>query len=324
LLAEIDENLVRADLSPAERAMHVGRRKELYEKLHPETKTGGAPGAGKGKGKRKRNANLASFQDQTAKSTGQSKRKVARDATRAKHIVVLAEIAGTVLDQGDELDAMAKLPEAEQRKLAARAKAGEKVTAKTRAKQIKRAEREVKLAAKISALPDIKAGLIAADPAWKFRNVWSEAGMDRSPENQYPCEELDKIKKLPVQSITADDCVLFLWTTVAHEADGHEVLKAWGFTYVSQLVWVKDQIGLGYWFRNKHEILLVGVKGKPVAPAPGTQWPSVIEAPVREHSRKPDEFYEMMEAYFPTVPKIELNCRGKPRPGWSAWGNEAE
>jgi N6-adenosine-specific RNA methylase IME4 len=198
------------------------------------------------------------------------------------------------------------------------------VSAKTKVKQLRRAEREVKLAKKITALPDQKNGVIVADPAWKYRNVWSEAGMDRSPENHYPCQELDAIKKLDVSSIAADDAVCFLWTTVAHEADGHEVLKAWGFKYVSQLVWVKNKISLGFWFRNKHEILLVGTKGNPVAPALGTQWESVLEAPAGEHSTKPEAVLEMIEAYYPTVPKIELNRRGPARPGWSAWGNEAE
>jgi ParB-like chromosome segregation protein Spo0J len=127
-LAEIDENLIRADLSPAERAQHVGARKAYYEKLHPETKHGGAPGkAGGGKAK---GANLASFVGATSKATGQSKRTVKRDATRAKKVTVIDQIIGTSLDTGAELDALAKLPEAEQQQLADRAKAGERVTAR--------------------------------------------------------------------------------------------------------------------------------------------------------------------------------------------------
>jgi hypothetical protein len=141
-LIEIDENLIRAELSPAERALHVGRRKALYERLHPETKHGGAPGAGRGKGKRKKDANLASFQEQTAKTTGKSRRSVERDATRANKVTVLADIAGTSLDKGDEIDALAKLPEDEQRKLAECAQAGDKVSAKARVEQMRQAERE--------------------------------------------------------------------------------------------------------------------------------------------------------------------------------------
>jgi ParB family transcriptional regulator, chromosome partitioning protein len=125
-LIEIDENLIRSELTPAERVMHVGRRKELYEKLHPETKHGGDR-----KSKSSRQVGeLKRFTQATAKATKQSERKVQRDATRAKEVVVLGEIVGTSLDKGAEIDALAKLPEAEQRKLAAAAKAGENVSAR--------------------------------------------------------------------------------------------------------------------------------------------------------------------------------------------------
>jgi ParB-like chromosome segregation protein Spo0J len=130
LLAEIDENLIRADLTPAERALHIGERKRLYETLHPETKHGGAPGkAGGGKKRKAKDAKSASFAEQTAKATGKSKRSVSVDATRAKKVKVLADVAGTSLDRGNQLDALAKLPEHQQHVLAERAKAGEKVSA---------------------------------------------------------------------------------------------------------------------------------------------------------------------------------------------------
>jgi ParB family chromosome partitioning protein len=129
-LNEIDENLARADLTPAERAAHVGRRKELYEAAHPETKTGGAPGAGRGRGKRSKVAKLASFQEDNAKKTGRGTRSGRRDAARAKRIPRIADVAGTSLDQGEELDALAKLPVTWQDVLIERAVAGETVTAK--------------------------------------------------------------------------------------------------------------------------------------------------------------------------------------------------
>jgi hypothetical protein len=101
-------------------------------------------------------------------------------------------------------------------------------------------------------------------------------------------------------------------------------MKGWGFDYKTHCVWNKDRVGTGYWFRNKHELVLIGTKGAPPAPAPGTQFPSVLDAPVGAHSAKPDIILQMIEAYFPNLPKIELNRRGPPRPGWDAWGNEAE
>lgn len=85
----------------------------------------------------------------------------------------------------------------------------------------------------------------------------------------------------------------------------------------------EDYTGTGYWFVNKHEILLVGTRGNVPAPAQGTQWESVVTAPRGRHSEKPEVFYELIEAYFPNLPKIELNLRGAPRPGWDGWGNEA-
>src|SRR5271169_5314611 len=129
-VAEIDENLIRADLTPSERAVHHAERKALYLKLHPETKHGGAPGKAGG-GKKAKDAKLASFVKDTAKKTGKAKRTIARDVSRGEKIdpQALADLAGTCLDNGTELDALATLPAAEQRSLAEAAKRGEKVSA---------------------------------------------------------------------------------------------------------------------------------------------------------------------------------------------------
>ena len=146
--------------------------------------------------------------------------------------------------------------------------------------------------------------------------------MDRSADNHYPTMSLEEIKALKVPA--ADDSVLFLWATLPMVPQAIEVMKAWGYEFKSGTVWAKDRAGTGYWFRNQAELLLVGTRGDVPAPAPGEQWPGLIVAPVRDHSRKPDVFYELIEAYFPTLPKFELFARGKARPGWDAWGLEAE
>jgi N6-adenosine-specific RNA methylase IME4 len=99
-------------------------------------------------------------------------------------------------------------------------------------------------------------------------------------------------------------------------------MQAWGFAYKSHFVWAKDRIGTGYWNRNKHELLLIGTKGDVPAPAMGTQASSLIEAAVGRHSEKPPAFHEIIEGYFPSLPKIELNAR-KRRQNWDGWGNEA-
>jgi N6-adenosine-specific RNA methylase IME4 len=133
---------------------------------------------------------------------------------------------------------------------------------------------------------------------------------------------LQQILDLPVPTIAADDCVLFLWATVPMLPEALQVMSAWGFTYKSHQIWNKDALGTGYWFRNKHELLLVGVKGQIPAPLPGTQMASVIDAPLKDHSRKPIIFRGMIEGLFPNLPKLELFAR-TPAPGWGQWGKEA-
>ena len=192
----------------------------------------------------------------------------------------------------------------------------------TAGKKAARAQREAELGRKQIALPVAKFGVIYADPEWKFKPYSDETGMDRAADNHYPTSDLETIKNRDVGSLAADDSICWLWVTVPMLLEGIEVLKAWGFTYKSHLVWNKDRIGTGYWFRNRHELLLIGTRGKIPAPAMGDQFPSVIDAPVGEHSAKPEKFYEIIEAYFPTLPKIELNAR-QAREGWVRWGYEA-
>jgi N6-adenosine-specific RNA methylase IME4 len=195
----------------------------------------------------------------------------------------------------------------------------------TQIKQAKRAAKEAVLAAKQLALPDRRYGVIVADPPWPFKVYSRETGLDRSAENHYPVQTIEDICALPVSSIAAEDCVLFMWKTVPQLPAGLRVMERWGFKYVSGFVWVKNRQGLGFWARNNVEHLLIGTRGNIPAPAPGTQWKggNIIFADVRGHSRKPDEAMEMIESYFPSLPKIELHRRGPARPGWDCWGAEA-
>lgn len=199
---------------------------------------------------------------------------------------------------------------------------------KTAEKKAKRVEREQTTAAKILAMPTKRYGVIVADPEWRFEPYSRETGMDRAADNHYSTTTTDVIAERDVASIAAPDCVLFLWATAPMIREALEVMAAWGFEYKSQAVWVKQRVGdgrgTGYWFLGEHEILLVGTRGKIPAPAPGTQFRSVIEAPVGRHSEKPELALEIIEQYFPTLPKIELNRRGPAREGWDAWGAETE
>jgi len=189
-------------------------------------------------------------------------------------------------------------------------------------KSERRAQRELELAGKQAALPQKHYGVIVADPEWRFEPYSRETGMDRAADNHYPTSITDEIAQRDVPSISADDCVLFLWATVPMLRDAMRVMEAWGFEYRSHAVWDKVHIGTGYWFRNRHELLLVGTRGDIPAPAMGEQTASVLAIARKEHSAKPEQFLELIEQYFPNLPKIELNRRGPARPGWDAWGNE--
>lgn len=199
-----------------------------------------------------------------------------------------------------------------------RAEIGQFVKAK------RRAAREQILGVVQQSLPQKKFGVIVADPEWRFEPWSRKTGMDRAADNHYPTSCTEVIAARDVPSIAANDCVLFLWATAPMLPHALLVMEAWGFEYRSHCVWVKDRIGTGYWFRNQHELLLVGVKGEIPAPAMGTQSTSALAFDVGAHSAKPTQFLEMIEAYFPTLPKIELNRRGAPREGWDAWGLEAQ
>lgn len=169
--------------------------------------------------------------------------------------------------------------------------------------------------------PDLPEGiynLIYADPPWRYDFSKSST---RKIENQYPTMELSDICDLDVSSIAHEDCVLFMWATSPKLLESMQVLRAWGFTYKTCMVWVKDKIGMGYYARQRHEILLIATLGEPSPPSESDRPDSVIEAPRQEHSRKPEDFYSIIETMYPKAEKVELFCR-EPREGWKAWGNE--
>jgi N6-adenosine-specific RNA methylase IME4 len=174
----------------------------------------------------------------------------------------------------------------------------------TAEKQARRAERETELAGKILALPDKKYGVILEDFEWDHE-TWSEAGKDRHASNHYltssdahtATEIVERTKERFL--CAAKDCVLFMWTTQPHLAIAIDVLRLRGFVYKSNAIWGKDRKGTGYWFNNKHEQLLVGVRGNVPCPAPGEQWDSLIVEPRGRHSEKPEIFYGADRILFP-------------------------
>ena len=173
---------------------------------------------------------------------------------------------------------------------------------------------------KPGAFPEGKYGVIYADPPWQYDfNVDSADDV----ENHYPTMPLEAICALDVENLAADDCVLMLWATSPKLLEALAVMEAWGFSYRTNMVWVKNSIGPGYYARARHELLLIGKRGNPPIPEPSNRPDSVLESPRGKHSAKPPEYYQIIESMYPGVPKVELFCR-TPQLGWAVWGNEAD
>jgi len=187
-------------------------------------------------------------------------------------------------------------------------------------KRITQAERKAgQLAAVAEArLPDGKYHVIAVDPPWRY---------DKRPDDPshrgalpYPSMTIEEIKALDVAGLAHDDCILWLWTTNSHMVEAHEVAGAWGFSVKTILTWVKDRMGLGDWLRGKTEHCLMCVRGKPVVNL--TNQTTVLNGKVREHSRKPEEFYKLVQSIC-IGSKAELFSRER-RDGWQSHGAELE
>lgn len=163
--------------------------------------------------------------------------------------------------------------------------------------------------------------VLLADPPWRYELTISDS---RKVENQYPTMELAEIKAMGEDLPAAADAVLFMWATSPKVLEALEVMAAWGFVYRTCMVWTKDRIGMGVYVRQRHELILIGVRGQPGTPDKANRPDSVISAPRTGHSKKPAEIYGVIDRMYPGLPKLELFCRGRVgREGWSAWGNEA-
>ena len=168
---------------------------------------------------------------------------------------------------------------------------------------------------------------ILADPPWQFQNRTGKMAPEHKRLLRYPTMELKEILELPVPKLAAAKSHLYLWVPNALLQEGLKVMEAWGFTYKSNLVWYKvrkdggpDGRGVGFYFRNVTELVLFGVRGSMRTLQPGRTQVNLLFTRKREHSRKPDEFYDIIEACSPG-PYLELFARFR-RAGWDQWGNE--
>lgn len=165
-----------------------------------------------------------------------------------------------------------------------------------------------------------RATVVLCDPPWKYEH---QATPNRAIENKYPTMTLEELCEVDVDEWAAKDAALFMWATSPKLAEALELLDAWCFEYKTCAVWDKEVIGQGYWFRQQHELLLVGTRGSPRPPSASRRPSSVFRDKRRRHSEKPDCVHEALEAMFPKARKLELFAR-KPRKGWAVWGNEVE
>lgn len=167
-------------------------------------------------------------------------------------------------------------------------------------------------------------GLIMADPPWDFR-TYSQEGQKKGPASHYSVMSIDQIKHLPVGHLAGGNCVLWLWATHPMIDQQIEVCRAWGFRFVTSGVWIKRTVngklnfGTGYRLRCASEPFLIATNGNPDT---ANDVRTVIEGPIRGHSRKPDEAFAIAERLVGNVAKVELFSR-QSRPGWDCWGDEA-
>ena len=175
-----------------------------------------------------------------------------------------------------------------------------------------------------------KFGTILADPPWEFKNKTGKIAPQYKKTNRYNTLSLEDIKSLPIERVSSKRSHLYLWVPNAFIKEGLEVMESWGFKYKTNIVWTKirkdegpDGRGVGFYFRNTTELVLFGVRGNNVRTRkPGRTQVNIIRTRKREHSRKPDELYEIIEKCS-WGPFLELFARGK-RKKWTNWGNQSK
>ncbi len=168
-------------------------------------------------------------------------------------------------------------------------------------------------------IPEGVFNVIYADPPWKYQ---FQENKSREIENHYPTMDLEDIKELEIP--VSENSILLMWATAPKLEEAIEVINSWGFIFKTNAVWDKEMMGMGYWFRGQHELLLVGSKGNFPTPEPSNRFSSVIREKRTAHSKKPDIVYSMIETMFPNGKYLELFAHKKHSEKWAVWGNQIE
>ena len=226
------------------------------------------------------------------------------------------DIRDGTLDKVADISALMKCSERDRAEILKRKRANSSLKVRLLAQAIEKA-RILNGATDLATVKGKFSVIYAAPP-------WQEPCASESRGLRYPQMTLDELKALSVAAKSADDAILFLWTTGPRLPDAIEIMKSWGFKFVNSIVWCKSKIGTGRWVRTQHEQLLIAIRGAFQCPPFGAAPSSVIHAKTRGQSVKPDEIYSMIESMFPKTKKLELFARGKAfDKTWTVWGAEA-
>jgi len=316
-LAEIDENLMRNDLTVLEQGEHLARRQELI----------GFSRGGDRKSDEFQTATVAVRKptNELAREIGLSERSAHNRISVARNIVpeVKDAIRNTeIADSTTQLLELARLTPEKQVEVARSINSGAESVAEA-IKTVKQNNRKIEIEKQIEEIksnnfqaPDKKYDVIVMDPPWPYGTQYDPNG--RRAANPYPEMSLEEIAAIELPA--AENCILWLWTTHKFMRHSFGLLDKWGFRDVAILTWCKDKMGLGSWLRSQSEFCIMAVKGSPKVNL--TNQTTVLYAPMREHSRKPDEFYVMVDDLCVGY-KIDWFSR-EPREGWSQFGNDTE
>ena len=306
LKAERDENLCRVGFTPEE-AVGMGEAiAETYKPIAVENQTVEAAKHGKKGGRPKETLGKTLPKGSEPKPRDESARTLSQAAAAVGMSRPTYEKAQAVIEAAKENPAFRPLVD-EMNRTGKVSGAFKKLQRTVAAEQIN---------AEPPPLPTGPFRVIVADPPWRY----DARGDDPTHRagNPYPSMTIAEIAAMPVEKLACDDAALWMWVTNSHLPEVWPIIESWGFTYKTMLTWAKDRMGTGDWLRGQTEHCLMCVRGKPTILL--TNQTTLLHGPLREHSRKPDEFYAMVETMCPGS-KVELFCREQ-REGWAVHGNE--
>lgn len=317
-LAEIDENLVRNDLTILERAQALRRRQEIYEARFPVTDYDSSQRMSAVRHGEIISSCQPSFAEDTAAKTNRNPRTIQQDTQIARNIIEDVQDAikdSPIADSKVDLLLLARMEPEEQKAVAETILSDRAETVREAKKVLHQEERRQHIAETVAALPEGLFAVVYADPPWSYDN----SGLSQSAASHYETMTIDDICALDVAAHCVPETVLFLWATSPLLPEALQVIEAWGFSYKASMVWDKGEApGIGWFVQTEHELLLIATRSENVHPKVKPR--SVVHIPPTRHSAKPEEFYNIIAAMY-DGPYVELFARQK-RDGWESWGNE--